>query len=425
MVLDEVSTPSSSSKDFSSSYDTPNSDADHYAASSSSVSGDSAILRNLPKPIPILGSLLGYTPSVVQGTIQRSLTHGTEILQRPLTADETTALAYWTAKGLAISSWGNPLGWAGGAYAAYLSRATFRFPFYTPSKEKFKPESMKLGPLEILKGHRARLAWHSLRLAAYGLPGGWIGKILVTTYGATVATVGKHRDSRLEELIDLVIKKTRVARGDMSSTRVGSRANPIRRGEESTSELWKNNRDSTSGDTANDTSPIVGRGFQYEDTGNEGSLLRDSEGLMNDKQRKVQEIKQQASPRRSPIESRASAFELEKVERQPRNFDGDYDDPSPTASSGSTDPGSTGDSVWERIRKEAGSAPSTNRSKWKGKSTMHQEQREGSTTGDSFAFSSSEEDRQLAKDEAQKKFDARVEAERMGGDFSDDRDRRW
>lgn len=38
--------------------------------------------------------------------------------------------------------------------------------------------------------------------------------------------------------------------------------------------------------------------------------------------------------------------------------------------------------------------------------------------GDSFTFSKTEEERNLAQIEAQKEFDARVEKERRGGDFS-------
>jgi hypothetical protein len=43
--------------------------------------------------------------------------------------------------------------------------------------------------------------------------------------------------------------------------------------------------------------------------------------------------------------------------------------------------------------------------------------------GDSYSFSNSDEERQLAKTEAQKEFDARIERERQGRDF-DDRGRR-
>ena len=41
-----------------------------------------------------------------------------------------------------------------------------------------------------------------------------------------------------------------------------------------------------------------------------------------------------------------------------------------------------------------------------------------------YSFSSADSDRQLAKDEAQKKFDEQVERERQGGDFNKE-NRRW
>jgi len=51
---------------------------------------------------------------------------------------------------------------------------------------------------------------------------------------------------------------------------------------------------------------------------------------------------------------------------------------------------------------------------------------EGSTIIDGFSFSSSEADRQLAKSEAQRDFDARLEQERAGKDFADrGQGRRW
>jgi hypothetical protein len=45
---------------------------------------------------------------------------------------------------------------------------------------------------------------------------------------------------------------------------------------------------------------------------------------------------------------------------------------------------------------------------------------------DSFSFSQGEEDKQLAKTEAQKEFDARLERERSGKDFDEGSGRkRW
>jgi len=81
---------------------------------------------------------------------------------------------------------------------------------------------------------------------------------------------------------------------------------------------------------------------------------------------------------------------------------------------------STG-SAWDRIRRNsAGQTPASppkNRSFQEG-------QKEGSILGDSFNFSSTDEERQLAKAEAQREFDAEVERERRGDD-SEHRGKRW
>jgi hypothetical protein len=46
------------------------------------------------------------------------------------------------------------------------------------------------------------------------------------------------------------------------------------------------------------------------------------------------------------------------------------------------------------------------------------EQAQSPTASDDFAFSKENEERSLARTEAQREFDARVERERRGGDFS-------
>ncbi len=85
-------------------------------------------------------------------------------------------------------------------------------------------------------------------------------------------------------------------------------------------------------------------------------------------------------------------------------------------------------SAWDRLRRGEKPAPvpqksggkhPTKQSAWsRQQDETQREQKEGSTMGDSFAFSKSEEERNYAKEEAQKEFDARVERERRGGDFS-------
>ncbi|MCJ1258094.1 hypothetical protein MMC24_005924 [Lignoscripta atroalba] len=455
MVLEDVSAPSSST-DFASSYDTPTSDEDPYD-SSPSYTAHVFLASEFPRPAPIIGPLFGVTTSRVQAAIQARITAAVTVLQRPLSTDEATALAYWTAKMHSVASWGRPLGLAAGAYTAYSKRATYRFPFVTPSKETFNPQSLKIGPVEILKGNQARVGWHILRGTAYGLMGSWVGGMLAVTYAATVAAVGEQQDPRLKELVATLMQKTRAGRGDIPQgvgVQVGHRGDPTGQGERSASELWRNHRGSIG--EVDDASPSAGGGFEDDDG---GALLarnnNNSGGLMSDEQRRAQELSQRADgPRKSSTmnPSRASTFEIEKVERQPRSFDDNYDTTTSSSSNptSGTGPGSTdtssgggGGSVWDRIRREAGSTPSasapTTPANRRGRRSSpptptQQDQREGfsttstTTTGDSFAFSrssSEDDDRQPARDEAQREFDARVEAERRGGDFGAEREKRW
>ena len=136
------------------------------------------------------------------------------------------------------------------------------------------------------------------------------------------------------------------------------------------------------------------------------------------------------------------------------------DDASPTGGEGATGQGqgqggwtnthsNTSESAWERIRKGQSptTRPPTNRSEdgvntmgpsepkvggWPNRASINGYGEGGNrqSRADSFTFSKSEEERQLAKQEAQKEFDAKVEEERSGkiGDGyveGDSVSRRW
>lgn len=98
---------------------------------------------------------------------------------------------------------------------------------------------------------------------------------------------------------------------------------------------------------------------------------------------------------------------------------------------------STGGSAWDRIRKQGGIPSAGSRgSNWPSgrgppptstaPNAWSKSQR-ASGPGDGYTFSSAEEERQLAKSDAQKEFDDRVERERRGGDFtsSNGDQKRW
>jgi len=427
MVLDESTAPA---PDFTSDH-SPDSDSDPYSPSSSATRYEIDAAR-LPRPAPIVGPLFGYTNARLAQAINARIAGAAHVLGRAPTPDEAAALAYWRAKALATASWGRPLGVAAGCYRAYQTAGSFRFPFLTPDKETFNPDSFGYGVR--LQGARARFLWHVLRGSSYALVGSWVAGLLVGTYAATVSAVGEHQDPRLQDYIKAVLEKTRQTAARQRGEAVGHVGDPTGQGRRSASELYRESTktvgaddDSVAGE--DDASPSAGSmadAYGYGSTAEEGKSLAMSDGQMRN-----QEVRQQASARRSPTGNTASTFGVEEVERQPRSFDDDHDDTSPAGGEGaSMDSGSSGGSVWERIRKQAGSSPSSSGRGSFGRGDrrggVQQGQRQGSTDGDGFAFSSSEEDRQLAKDEAQKAFDERIERERRGGDFSgSDGERRW
>lgn len=65
----------------------------------------------LPKGLPPFRKDVAFRHSLL-----RVLQKHAASVHRPLTPDETTALAYHTAKGMAISSWGLPIGSAIASY---------------------------------------------------------------------------------------------------------------------------------------------------------------------------------------------------------------------------------------------------------------------------------------------------------------------
>ncbi|KAL9101102.1 MAG: hypothetical protein Q9187_009280, partial [Circinaria calcarea] len=365
---------------------TPTSDTDPYAFPNPDSPPPAKIninLSELPRPNPIIGGLFGYTDQRLINLIHRRVSHMAKNLQRNPTTDEATAIAYWTAKRLAIASWGKPLGLAAGLYRAYATRGTFRFPFVAPNPETFQPNWVGIGGLELLRGHAARSFWHAARGTSYGYLGMYAGYLIVAGYSTTVAVVGEILDPRLKEHTE-IMKTTKPS--ELEKRRLDGVANSTGQGQKTASELLKEHRESLGATQADDASPSAGGDYSYMEGLSDGEFLsRNDSGLMSDEQREAQEIRQQASPQKSRTSSRASTFDIDKVEKQPRSFDGDFDDARTTAENPSSNSSSGGGGAWERIRSQASSAPSTesrSRRRPGQMSPVQQEQQDGSTTGD-------------------------------------------
>jgi len=414
---------------------TPDSSPDPYATSTTPTSLPSHIdIGALPHGLPIFGPLTGYSPTNLTRLIHSRYAALSQSLSRSLTEDEMSAIAYHTSKGHAIASFGPTIGLAGGAYRTWATWKEMRWPFYGAllseevGKGFWDGTSMRIAGREILTGWSAEAKAslvHGFRGSAYASLGVVIVPLVVSAYGATVSAVGEIRDNRLQ---DVTRELRRVANKDLRGRRQGAVERSTGQGRKSAGDVWRERREKIGGAGVDDASPTGGAmDYGHDEEQGRFSGAGDMGGELSDGQMRTEERRAQPEPsagRGSP-ENRASTFQMEKVERQPRSFADDYDDASPTGGSG-TGSGEEGGSVWERIRNQTATGGASASSGSRGRrSGIRQEQQEGSTTGDSFSFSSSEEERSYAKDEAQREFDERVEKERRGGDFNSGSGKRW
>lgn len=347
-----------------------------------------------------------------------------------------TAIAYHTSKGHAIASYGPTTGLSFGAYRTWATKKEFRWPFYgkllseEPGNGFWDGQAIRMGGREILKGlspeAKANLL-HSLRGSAYASLGVIIVPMAVSAYGATVSAVGEIRDNRLQ---DVTRELRRQANRDLRGRQAGAVERSTGQGSKSAGDVWKERGErigGKSGGEAGDDTSSTGGAIDYGQDEEQGrfSGAGDIGGVLSDRQMRTEERRAQPEAATGSPENRASTFQMEKVDRQPRSFADDYDDASPTGGGGAMGGGGDGGSVWERIRNQSATGGASAPSGSRGRSGIRQEQQEGSTTGDSFSFSSEEEQRSYAKEEAQREFDERVEKERRGGDFNSGAGKSW
>lgn len=379
----------------------PASDNDPYAAT-----GDDQIetyngIEAHFHPMPLFGAVLGFNEKKYAEVLGTRIASARHMLKRRVTPEEVNALSYHTGKQLSILSYSSALGMAGGLYRAYSTTGTFRFPFFQPNPETFNANMFPTPSKAMLKGSRAILMWHILRYNAYLFIGKTVADLVVGSYAASVTVVGELSDPRLKDLTKAMREHASERSGKQLPSPAGIPRPPMKPGQ----------YPPQSQNTAQDNASPTGGMTNYEEPETTQSWPQEQERDGPQTVRwKSQPPSQQAPPR-----------------QEEKPFDMFDDDASPTGGRGiqadmssSTQSSNTGGSAWEKIRRGQKPAPKQeNTSGWSRlQNNTQKEQREGSTMGDSFTFSKTEEERNLAQIEAQKEFDARVEKERRGGDFS-------
>ncbi|KAK0117709.1 hypothetical protein ONS95_012038 [Cadophora gregata] len=392
----------------------PSSDNDPYASLNSSPNSDEQSLAStyhvdvskLPKPLPWIGSLAGYNEQLLSKALTKKIAHSSQILQRPLSQEEVDAFAFWTAKQVSILSYGVPFGVGGGLWRCWSTADTFRMPFYRPNAETFNPQVFP-PRIAILKGNNAVMAWHACRAVLYGGMGNMLGQLFFGSYSMSVATVGEMGDKRLKPFIDAVKAQAAKQRGSLPQTsgQPGIGQQP---------DFGTQSRD----DASPGTIPM-----------GERSPDASWESMSEKKQPEVQ-----AQPKRWP-QARPMPTPPPVEESSDQPF-GIFDDASPTGGQGvqadirAAPVTSQGGSAWDRIRRGEQSSgqrsPNSGSQQAQNQNAWSRLQKDSTTTSDGYSYSKTEETN-LAKGEAQKDFDARVERERSGGDFAKGNgdQRRW
>ncbi|MCJ1384202.1 hypothetical protein MMC17_007318 [Xylographa soralifera] len=423
MVLEDAAFPTPES-DFPDTFDS-------YAQDSANQSQIDT--SNLPKAIPIFGRIFGFDDARLTRSINENMQNFVDHVHRPTTKEEGEAIAYHTAKGQSILSYGQPLGLAAGAYQAWSTRKSYKFPF-VKAKEGFDGNLVMFRNMVLAQGQMARLFWHTARLGVYGAIGIWIVGISVAGYAASVSAVGQLTDPRLKDLVQAV-RDERKAQLERQGIRPPLRRDPTGQGPTNISDLWKNHRGAIGAPEADDGSPTADQGPEFADAQDMDAKFYANEAAnTSDGRANAVTARPNPSPiRRGPAWNRAAeSRNVDAEDSSPAGFYGDIDDPSPTAASAGSVNGSNTQGkgkAWERLRREAGINPSTAGSSRPGRGRPPPQQgmrEDDSNDSDSYSFSNSDEERQLSREQAQRDFDAQLERERRGENFdSNSKGRGW
>ncbi|KAH3918163.1 hypothetical protein HBI56_144400 [Parastagonospora nodorum] len=409
--------------------DNPSPDqTDPYASSSpSSSSGVRFDATSLPQPLPVIGTFMGFSDRAVRMKTEITLKFAERKLGRNLYSDEAQALAFHIYQLEQTKSYFAATGAAAGAYRAYATMATNRYPFYQPKAESIDPT--KFG---FIRGPMAPMVRHAWRFSLYLLVAGQMGSIIGQLIAQPLAAVNTSKDPKLEQFGN-ELKAATVA--EQSKTAVQAREIQERKREFERQTKDRNGmgpspqgawgkQQPPARPSEDDMSPTAGNevwGTQPSASGSWDSFSSQAD---------------QSTPQQSqgPPSSEAWNRRAPPTRAPPASSSPFDDDASPTGgmfqdevNNGSAQQQSRpGESTWDRLRRGAAPAPGQRPVQQpRRQEPERREQREGSTLGDSFTFVEGEEERKQSRERAQREFDERLERERQGRDFSEDQGKRW
>ncbi|KAH8156322.1 hypothetical protein CIB48_g11926 [Xylaria polymorpha] len=368
--------------------------------------------------LPFWAFLGGLSDSIRVLLVMRAVVDHSKGAKRPLTSIEATAIGEHAASSLRTFAWEIPVSFGCAAAAAFAGRRTFRFPLYQP--KNINPFYFPMKRIPLLRGRSAATAWHIARFCAY-FPVAWIPTVIV--FASTAATsFGAHaqRDSRLAPLIEEIRQNRPWVK--QQPRRQASISNPAERG------------------SAQDTQQMGDGAYQDGQTSQEhrstNYTTQSSERpspATESPQTAYPSWSRSASTQSAPYRAQENTSPGPSSRREGDDSDlFDDDDASPLAPSARTRqaPSSSSGSSWDRIRQQARSDnPNWEKGDSSGQERGWAQMRQDKTQNpkdsnpktDSYSYSDADEEREgrnYEKEQAQKEFDALVEAERHGGGSS-------
>ncbi|KAK8065977.1 hypothetical protein PG997_012724 [Apiospora hydei] len=349
---------------------------------------------------------------------------------RRLNQTEIDALSESANHAVGRLAWVYPLGLGLAVAAAANGRKTFRFPLYTPKMKTFDPRAFPHRSFATLTGKSATWAWHGIRTAAY-FPLAW---------AATLIFMGSVVRARL--LADLAADQ-RLSQMKQELAVINQRSSQLRREQREQRQRQPAQHSPHGANQLPDAHSADQPSRQ--DTWTETSQTQAPAGLppLGSPQRTAG-----LSGRSGPPPSRqglqdsyygtgAQATGTQEQEKRTAFDDDDLfddDDGSPVAASARRSErqrvqsrASQGDSAssWETIRRQARkeSSPFAKGDHSKDDTAWGRARQDGArTTRDAsstparedYSYNGADEEKAYAKDQAQKEFDAMLEAERQG-----------
>ncbi|KAF2120776.1 hypothetical protein BDV96DRAFT_485177 [Lophiotrema nucula] len=360
----------------------------------------SSFVRPLPLPF------LGFSEQAVRRRSEATIKYAERRINRAMTYEEQQVLASHLYKMEETKSYFALLGVGAGGLRAYRTMDTCRYPFYQPKAEDIKPDKFM-----FVKGPGAYFARHSWRFALYFLVASQVGKLIGQAVAQPLAARATANEPQLAQFgrdlkagIEGDHRKAREYSNQSEEERQAARE----RFEREPQSPSPSGAAASTSEMTDDMSPTSGEDpWSSSSSPTWGDLGLSSESQSN------------APP---PPQGQAAPSRRGQYDSAPRSQE---DDMSPTGGMFQDEvqrQPASGESAWERLRRRGAPSPSqrTPRTKLE---PPQREQREGSTLGDSFTFAESDADRKRAQQKAQREFDARLEQERQGKDFNEER--RW